>query len=379
MILHSGGGGPGTKASIFKHLDMYRCYICRTDYDSKELFLYHRRIEHKDTFYNPCIEKPFACGICGRPWNQPRKALACAVYGHDPSIIAEGMFCHSCPMCRDESLGYHNLKAVARHWQLSHSEKPIPPFLLKVQEDSREFLPQIKLTNEEFAKVNLSMLQADCNEVPLVVDNLFPKITAKLNEAFTVFKCEVCATTYSSESEAQAHQCMDTNGERSESNKKKWTCPYCKCGCRNAEDLKSHLTFSSCNFGGVPLYKCILCGERLHSLKLLREHRSVVHSAVPFAFNPIIESPFACGICGKPALNRKEALVCTLFGHNPNNLKTGAYLFRCSFCPQWIGFENEVTLREHWSFQHKDTEIPSRLKLKVLSNPQSLSQKYIFL
>lgn len=137
------------KPASFRHLDVFRCSLCGKDYDTFDDFLNHRTNakNHLHVPYDAENEKAFCCGICQRPWNQPRKALACAVFGHNPEKLYDSMFIHACPVCPENSLPFHSLAAVGRHWAVKHPDRIIPPFYAT----GKDQLPSIKITADEMS------------------------------------------------------------------------------------------------------------------------------------------------------------------------------------------------------------------------------------
>lgn len=149
------------KPATFQNLDVFRCFLCRKDFNTFNDFLVHRTTIklHAGVEYDSEREKSFLCGICQRPWNQPRKALACAVYGHDASKLHECMFIQRCPHCPETHFGFHSLAAVGRHWALNHPDKKLPQFLYKSV--GKDILPSIKVSEKQASLVTDAMVQAN--------------------------------------------------------------------------------------------------------------------------------------------------------------------------------------------------------------------------
>ncbi len=109
-------------------LKLFKCRVCgKNDFVFFRDLRQHRYGVHRNIPYESEKEKPFACGICGKPHFLREGALICAVLGHDAGSLRKDMFKIKCPECPEEEVfGYHNVLALRRHWGREHGDKTLP-------------------------------------------------------------------------------------------------------------------------------------------------------------------------------------------------------------------------------------------------------------
>ncbi|CAL8111526.1 unnamed protein product [Orchesella dallaii] len=149
----------------------FKCRYCGLKFMAYTDLNTHRHKTHRNIPIgdNREIEKPFGCGICGKPFYLQEQAMVCAILAHDPTTLYNAMFKYKCPECPEGNLGFHNLIALRRHWQDEHPHQSLPVELRRgMYQEVKDTLPSVTIDKEMARDIRENGTNAKF-EYPLVV------------------------------------------------------------------------------------------------------------------------------------------------------------------------------------------------------------------
>lgn len=74
---------------------------------------------------DPDAVKPFACGICEKPFYLGIDAIICGLLAHNPATLQDKMFRYKCPICWDH-FGFYCLPLLRDHMEKEHPLEKVP-------------------------------------------------------------------------------------------------------------------------------------------------------------------------------------------------------------------------------------------------------------
>lgn len=122
----------GTGPKPINEWTTYKCLFCGKDGFIKSSDLRNHRVGVHSHIPRPAAdseldkEKPYGCGICGKPYWRKYEAIVCTLMRHEAAPLLRKMFRYKCDACPVDCFGYHSAIALKKHWDLEHPNRPFP-------------------------------------------------------------------------------------------------------------------------------------------------------------------------------------------------------------------------------------------------------------
>ncbi|CAL8111528.1 unnamed protein product [Orchesella dallaii] len=237
----------------------FKCRYCGRNYMAFSELNNHRHKRHRNIPIpdNREIEKPFGCGICGKPFYLQEQAMVCAILAHDPTTLYNAMFKHKCPECPEERFGFHNLLTLRKHWQDEHPHQSLPVELRRgMYQEVKDTLPSVTIDKKKSRDIREN--GTNVKEYPLVVE-------------FDLL-------------DAGDKPQRNTRCTKKRVPSKPTSCECTVCGlqilCKNlARHMRSFHSTSNGHKRSLPV--CGICNQRFRKMKTLRQHEKNCRRSEP--------------------------------------------------------------------------------------------------
>lgn len=366
------------------------CTICDRDFDSKELWYNHHRIEHD--IYLGCQERvgQFVCSECGVTVKR-RSALRTHMLKHTnprPKQV------YTCDVCKKN---YSDRTSISKHIQWLHSATaPIKKYMCDICGYTIKDRTHLRI---HIDTVHKKLKPFKCNLCPKAYGlNKQLKVHLRLHTGERPYECPFCDQKYTCSMNLKQHvkhfhnpNLGLTSIPKTESDQKfdfsfKYQCKVCWKGFDRRREIAAH----NWTHTGHKPYKCDECGKDFISEYCYKRHLKLHMSEAP--------ERVPCEICHKTFSSKAPMQRHMRTIHDPEKVvqqrgprvkcevckvlvwdmekhifkKHSGNCHQCKFCPR--SYTERGTLNRHIKERHSDVDNSCKLCGKKYIKLSSLKQ-----